>query len=155
MLLEVGLEALEDLHRVLDRGLVHVDLLEAPRQGAVLLEVLAELLVGGGAHAAELAALEGGLEEVGRVHRAARGGAGADHGVDLVDEEHGVGMASSSLTDDFQPLLEVAAVAGAGQSAPMSRLKMVAPARTSGTSPARSSRRALGDGGLAHAGVAH
>jgi hypothetical protein len=29
MLLEVGLEALEDLHRVLDRGLVHVDLLEA------------------------------------------------------------------------------------------------------------------------------
>jgi hypothetical protein len=73
MLLEVGLEALEDLHRVLDRGLVHVDLLEAARERAVLLEVLAELLVGGGAHAAELAALEGGLEEVGRVHGAARG----------------------------------------------------------------------------------
>ena len=71
VLLEVGLEAREDLDRVLDRRLVHVDLLEAPRQRAVLLEVLAELLVGGRAHAAQLAALKRGLQQVRRVHRAA------------------------------------------------------------------------------------
>jgi hypothetical protein len=33
-----------------------------------------------------------GLQQVGGVHRAARGGAGADHRVDLVDEEDRVGV---------------------------------------------------------------
>jgi hypothetical protein len=54
---------------VLDRRLVHVDLLEPPHQRAVLLEVLAELLVGGRAHAAQRAAGQRGLEQVGGVHR--------------------------------------------------------------------------------------
>src|SRR5690606_33802298 len=92
MILEIGLEALEDLEGVLDRGLVHVDLLEAPGQRAVLLEMLTELLVGGRAYAAQGAGLKRRLQEVRGIHRAARRGAGADHRVDLVDEEDRVRM---------------------------------------------------------------
>ena len=67
--------------------LVDVDLLEAPDERAVLLEVLAVFLVGGRADAAERARLQRRLQQVGRIHGAARGRARADHGVDLVDEQ--------------------------------------------------------------------
>ena len=53
VLLERRAQARDDLDRVLDRRLVDVDLLEAPEQRPVLLEVVAELLVGGRADAAD------------------------------------------------------------------------------------------------------
>ncbi len=62
MPLVVGLEPAQDLDRVLDRGLVDVDLLEAPHQRAVLLEVVPVFLVGGGPDAADVAAGERGLQ---------------------------------------------------------------------------------------------
>jgi hypothetical protein len=114
-LLVIGLEPLEDLDRVGHRRLVDVDLLEAPDQRPVLLEVLAVLLVGGRADAAQGAAGERGLEQVGGVHRPAAGGAGTDHGVDLVDEHDGAGIVLDLLDDRLDALLEVAAVAGAGE----------------------------------------
>ena len=113
--LVVGLQALEDLDCVFHRRLVDVDLLETAHQGAVLLEVLAELLVGGRAHAAQVARRQGRLEQVGGVHGAAARGARADHRVDLVDEEDRVLVVFQLLDDLFDALLEVAAVAGAGQ----------------------------------------
>jgi hypothetical protein len=90
--LEMRLQAHQDLDRIGHRGFVHVDLLEPAAQRAVLFEVLAEFLVGGRAHAAQLAALKRGFQQVRGIHRAARGGAGADHGVDLVDEQDRVGV---------------------------------------------------------------
>ena len=44
-----------------------------------------------------------------------RGGAGADQGVDLVDEQDGVGLVLELLEHALQALLEVAAVLGAGE----------------------------------------
>ncbi len=114
-LLIIGLQALHDLDRVVDRRLVHVDLLEAPHQRAVLLEELAELLVGGRADAADRARRQRRLQQVRRIHRAAGGGAGADHGVDLVDEQDRAGILLEFLDDLLQPLLEIAAIAGAGE----------------------------------------
>ena len=113
IVLEIRLQALEDRDRVLDRRLVDVDLLEAPHQRAVLLEMLAVFLVGGRAHAADRARGQRRLEQVGGVHRAARGGARADHGVDFVDEQDGVRVRLQLLQHLLQPLLEVAAIAGA------------------------------------------
>ena len=46
-LLEIGLQAFEDLDRVLDARLLDVDLLEPPDQRPVLLEVLPVFLVSG------------------------------------------------------------------------------------------------------------
>jgi len=85
--LEARLQPLQDLDRFLDRGLDHVDLLEAPRQGMVFFEYAAVFEIGGGADALQLAVGERRLEQVGGIQCAARGGAGADHGVDFVDEQ--------------------------------------------------------------------
>ena len=115
VLLVDRLQALHDLDGVGDRGLRHVDLLEAADQRAVLLEVVAVFLVGGRADAAQLARLQRGLQEVRRIHRAAAGRAGADDGVDLVDEQHRVGLLLELGEDRLQPLLEVAAIARAGE----------------------------------------
>ena len=114
-LLEIGLEALEDLDGVLHRRLHHVDLLETPRERAVLLEVLAVFLVGGRTHAAQSAALKRRLQEVRSVHGAAGRRAGPDHRVDLVDEEDGVRPGFERLDHLLDPLLEIAAVARAGE----------------------------------------
>src|SRR5699024_8979595 len=82
VLLIVGLDAHEDLHRVLDGGLLHDDGLEAPLQGGVLFDVLAVLGEGGGADDLDLPPGKGGLEDVGGVH-GALGVAGAHDVVDL------------------------------------------------------------------------
>ena len=113
--LEVGLQALEDLDGVLDRGLLDVDLLEAAHERAVLLEVLPVLLVGRRADAAHAARLQRRLQKVGGVHGAARGGARTDHGVDLVDEQDRAGIVLDLLHHRLQALLEVAAIARAGE----------------------------------------
>ena len=94
--LEIGLQPLHDLDRVLDRRLVDVDLLEAADQRPVLLEILAIFLIGRRADAAQRALRQRRLQQVRRIHRAAGGRAGADHRVDLVDEEDRASCGSRS-----------------------------------------------------------
>ena len=116
MLLVVALQALEDLDRLLDGRLADLDLLEAARQRAVALERALYSAIRRRADAAQLARGEGGLEDVRGVHRPAADRAGADDGVDLVDEEDRVRLASSERIDDgLQPLLELAAILRAGE----------------------------------------
>ncbi len=55
------------------------------------------------------------LEQVGGVHRPARGRAGADDGVDLVDEQDRVLVLLDLLHHLLQALFEVAAIARAGE----------------------------------------
>ena len=115
VILECGLQTLQDLDRILDRGFVHIDLLEAPQQGAVLFEVIAEFLVGGRTDAADRTAGQCGLEQVRGVHRPAAGRTGTDHGVDFIDEQDGFGHAFEFVHDLFEPFFEVAAIAGTGK----------------------------------------
>src|SRR3546814_11431307 len=92
MLLVIGLQALEDLDGIVDRRLVDVDLLEAPDQRTILLEVAAVFLVGGRTHAAQAARLQRRLQQVRGVHGAARSRTRPDPRVDLVrSEERRVG----------------------------------------------------------------
>ena len=114
-ILIIALQAFENLDRVFHGRFVDVDLLEPAHQGAVLLEVLAELLVGRRAHASQGAGSQRRLEQVGGVHGPATGGARADYRVDFVDEQDRVVVVLEFLDDLFDPLLEVAAIAGAGQ----------------------------------------
>ncbi len=115
MLLERAAQPGDDLDRVLDRRFVDVDLLEPAEKRAVLFEMVPELLVGGRADAADRPRGERGLEEVGRVHRPARRGAGTDHGVNFIDKQDRVRKLLELVDDRLQPLLEVAAVARAGE----------------------------------------
>ncbi len=94
-------------------GRIDADRLEAAQQRAVLLDVFAVFLDGGGADAGDLAAREGRLQDVGGVERAF-GRAGADQRMDLVDEDDQVFALLELLEDALEPLLELAAVFGAG-----------------------------------------
>ncbi len=113
VLLVVLLDALEDLHRLLHRGLAHVDGLEPALQRRVLLDVLLVLVERRGADALQLAAGERGLQHVGGVD-GPLGAAGADDRVQLVDEEHDVARGEDLLHHALQALLELAAVLRAG-----------------------------------------
>src|SRR3546814_2392925 len=84
-------------------------------QRAILFEMVAELLVRRRADAADHAARQRGLEQVRRIHRAARGCTGTDDGVDLVDEQARVRQTSELGHDLFQPLLEITPVPGTGE----------------------------------------
>ena len=108
------LEPAQDRDRVVDVGLADEHRLEAPLERGVLLDVLAVLVERGRADAAQLAAGEHRLEQVGGVHRAL-GRAGADDRVQLVDEEDDLALAAwTSVQDGLEPLLELAAVLRAG-----------------------------------------
>ena len=136
-------------------GSLHHDGLEAPRQGRVLLDVLAVLVERGGADAVQLAPRQRGLDEVGRVHRAV-GLAGADQRVHLVDEEDDLaGGGLDLLQDRLQPLLELAAVLRAGdQRAHVERHQPLVAQGFRHVAVDDAQREALGDGGLADAGLA-
>ena len=76
----------QDRDGVLDRRLVDQHRLEAALERGVLLDVLAVLVERGRADAVQLAAGQHRLEQVAGVH-GALGRAGADDGVQLVDEQ--------------------------------------------------------------------
>ena len=111
------LQAAEDGDRVLDGRLADVDLLEAALQGRVLLDVLAVLVERRGADHAQLAAGQHRLDHVAGVH-GALGRAGADDGVELVDEGDDLARGVGDLLEDgLEPLLELAPVLGPGEHA--------------------------------------
>src|SRR5204862_161741 len=97
------------LHGVVDRRLLDANLLEAPLEGRVALEVLAVLVERRRADRLQLAAREGRLEDRGRVDRAL-GRARADEVVQLVDEQDDVAPLHDLLHDLLEALLELAAV---------------------------------------------
>ena len=97
------------------RRLVDQHLLEAALQRGVLLDVLAVFVERGRADAVQFAARQRRLEHVAGVDRAL-GLAGADHGVQLVDEDDDLAFVRRHfLQHGLQALLELAAVLGAGQ----------------------------------------
>ena len=95
------------------------------------------------------------LEQVRRIHRAAGGGAGADHGVDLVDEHDRARIGLDLLDHLLEALLEIAAIARAGeQRAHVEREhgRVLQHVRHFAVDDA--ARQAFGDRGLADAGLA-
>jgi hypothetical protein len=129
------LQAAQDGDGVLDVRLVDQHLLEAPLQRRVLLDVLAVLVERGGADAVQLAAGQRGLEHVAGVHRAL-GLAGADHGVQLVDEQDDLPFLLGEVVEHgLQALLELAAELGAGDQRAHVQRQQALVFRPSGTSP--------------------
>src|SRR5699024_7946287 len=111
--LVVVAQALEDVDRVGQRGLVDLDRLEATLEGRVLLEVLAVLVESRRTDRLQLAAREERLQDAGGVDRALSC-ARAHERVDLVDEDDDVAAGADLLGDLLEALLEVTAVAGSG-----------------------------------------
>ena len=102
----------------------------------------------------ELAAREHRLEDARGVDRAL-GGPGADERVQLVDEQHDVAARADLLQDLLQALLEVAAVARAGdERAEVERVDLLALEGLRDLAADDVLREALDDRGLADAGLA-
>ncbi len=147
-------QALEDLDGVGQRRLGHLDRLEPALERGILLDVLAVLVEGGGADDLQLTTGQHGLEDGGRVDRAL-GRAGADEGVDLVDEQHDVAAGADLLEHLLQPLLEVTAVAAAGdQGAEVEGVELLVLEGLGHLAAHDVLGQALDDGGLADAGLA-
>ncbi len=148
-------QAAQDRDGVLDGRLVDQDRLEAALERGVLLDVLAVLVERGGADAVQLAAREHRLQQVARVHRAL-GGAGADDGVQLVDEEDDLALGRLHLLQHgLQALLELAAELGAGdERAHVERDDALVLQALGHVAADDALREALDDGGLADARLA-
>ena len=149
------LQAAQDGDGRLHARLADEDLLEAALQRGVLLDVLAVFVERGGADAVQFAARERRLEHVARVHRAF-GLAGADHGVQFVDEDDGLAFVLGEFVEHgLQALLEFAAELGAGQQrGHVERQHALALERLGHLARDDALRQAFDDGGLADAGLA-
>ena len=146
-------DAVQDLDGLGERRLVDEHRLEAALERCVLLDVLAVLVERGRADALDLAARERGLEDVGGVD-GAFGGAGADQRVQLVDEEDHLARRADLVEDLLEALLELAAVLGArDERAHVEREHALAHQRLGDVAEDDLLREALGDGGLADAGL--
>ena len=136
-------------------GSPHHDRLEAPLERGVLLDVLAVLVERRRADRVQLAAREHRLQHVRRVHRAF-GRAGADHGVQLVDEEDDLPLrVGDFLEHGLQPLLELAAVLRAGdERAHVERDDALVLEAFRHVAADDAAGQSFDDGGLADAGLA-
>ena len=137
------------------RRLVDQHLLEAALERGVLLDVLAVFVERGRADAVQLAARQRGLEHVAGVHRAL-GLAGADHGVQLVDEQDDLAFLLGEVVEHaLQALLELAAELGAGdQRAHVEREDALVLQALGHLAIDDAQREAFDDRGLADAGLA-
>ena len=104
----------QDADRVLDGRLADEHRLEPPLERGVLFDVLPILVERRRPNRVQLAARQHRLEQVGGIDRSLRR-AGADDGVQLVDEEDDAAFGVGDfLEDGLEPLFELAAILRAG-----------------------------------------
>src|SRR5260221_403289 len=125
------------------------DLLEAPLQRRVLLDVLAILIERGGADALQLTARERGLEDIRGIHRAL-GRARAHQRMHLVNEDDAVAAGANLFDDLLEAFLELTAILGArDQRADVEREQALPGERLRHLARDDFLRQPLGDGRLA------
>src|SRR3989304_9479650 len=122
----------------------------------VLLDMLPVLVQRGGPNAMKLAASQHGLEHVAGIHRAFRC-AGADHGVQLVDEKDDLAFRALDFFEhSLEPLFELAPVLGAGHhGAKVEGDDTLLPEAFGHISSNNALGQAFRDGGLAHSRLAY
>ena len=155
MLLVFVLQAAQDRDGVLHARLGHEHRLEAPRQRGVFLDMLLVFVERGGADAVQFAARQRRLEQIGGVHRAV-GLAGADQRMHLVDEQNDAAVRGGDLLQHgLQPLLEFAAIFGAGDHrAEIEREQLLVLQAFRHVAIDDAQRQTFDDRGLADAGLA-
>ncbi|MNZ68843.1 hypothetical protein D3C78_871190 [compost metagenome] len=115
MAFETPLQAAQNANGVFHRRLRHIDLLEAPGQGTVLLEDAAEFLEGGRSDATDITRGQQRLEQVRGIHDTTGRGTRTNDGVDLVDEQDRLRTFFQLIEQRLEALLEIATVFGTGQ----------------------------------------
>ena len=148
------LHAHQDFDRLALGRRIDLDRLEAALERAILLDVLPVLGRRRRADAADLAARQRRLEDVGRVERAF-GRTRADQRVQLVDEHDDVRVLGQLLHDRLEALFELTAVLGAGDDQrDVEREDPLVGEEVRHVAVDDLLRQAFDDGGLADAGLA-
>ena len=111
--LVMRLQALEDFDGLAHGCGFNHNPLEAAVKRAVLFHDLGELVHRGCADALDFSACKGGLEHIGGI-QAAGGTAGANDGVDFVDEQDNIRILPGLIQNGLDALFEIAPVLGAG-----------------------------------------
>ena len=151
VLLVVVLDAVHHGQRIGDAGLLHPHGLEAALQGLILLDILAVLVEGRGTNDLDLAAGEGRLQDIARVH-GTLALTGRGDGVDLVDEQDDVSGGLDLAQQALDPLLELAAELSARHQAGQVQQENLLVFQARRHLPfGNALRNALGNGRLAHA----
>ena len=136
-------------------GSVHRHRLEPALQGGVLFNVLAVLVEGGGADDLDLSPGQGGLQDVGGVH-GALGVTGAHQVMHLVDKQDDVAAGLHLVDQALHPALKLAPELGPGhKSREIQEINLLIPELKGNLSLGNPLGQALGNGGLAHAGLAN
>ena len=145
----------QDFDRLFDTGLADQDGLEAPLQGGIPLDVLPVFVQRRRPDALQFTAGQGGLQDITGIDGALRR-AGADQGVQFVDEQHHLVLRLADLVHHLlHALLELAAVLRAGDQRREIQLHHALVAEDLGDVPAHDAlRQPLRDGGLADARLA-
>ncbi len=148
-------QAAQDADRVFDGRLADEDRLKAPLERRIFLDVLAVLVERRRADGVQLAAREHRLQHVRGVHRPF-GGAGADDGVELVDEQDHLALGVGDLLEHrLQPFFELAAILRAGdERAHVERDDPLVLEAFGDVAANDASGQSFDDGGLADAGLA-
>ena len=156
VLLVVRLQALEDVHALVERGLLDVHFLEPTGQRAILLEMVAELVVGSRTDAAQLALGKDRLQEGRGVHRTAAGRAGTHDGVDFVDEQDRARYLFDGLDHGLDAAFKIAPIARPGEHSPEIKGEYPRVLEFRGHVALDDAQgEPFGDGRLARAGIAH
>ena len=147
-------DVVQDAQRLFGRGGFDQHALEPALERGVALDVLAVFVERRGADGLHFAPRQRGLEDVGRVEASLRG-AGADDGVDLVDEKDRVLRLAQFVEQLLHPLLELAAELRAGdQRRDVEREECLPGQRIGHLARRDAQRQPLDDGALAHARLA-
>ncbi len=148
------LEATQDGDGVLFGRLIDNHLLEAAFQRGVLFHILTILVQRGGTDTVQLATRQRGLEHVARIH-GAFALAGADHGVQLVDEQDDLAFLFRQFVQyRFQALFKLATELGTGnQRSHIQRQHFLALEPFGHFAVDDALRQPFNDGGLAHTGL--
>ena len=149
------LQAAQDGDGVLHRRFTDQNGLETTLQSRVFFNIFTVLVQSRGTDAVQLAPCQHGFQEITRVH-AALGLACADDGVQLVDKEDDAALGAFDLVEyGLQTLLKLAPVLGAGdQRAHVQGEDGLVLQGLGHVAPDDPLSKALGNGGLAYAGLA-
>ncbi len=148
------LQAAQDRNGVLNGRLAHHHWLKTPFQRRILLHMLAILIQRGCTDAVQLAARQRRLQQVGGVHRAF-GFAGTHQRVHFIDEQQDLPLGGGHFVEHgLQPLLEFAAIFGAGdQRAHIEREQSLVFQSIGDIAVGNAQRKAFHDGRLADSGL--
>src|SRR5680860_86670 len=123
VLFKVRLQPFEYLVGILNTGLIHINLLEAPGQRTVFLENTPEFLIRRGTDATDLTRTQHWLEQVRGIHNSAGSGSRTDNGMDLVNKQNCMLFFFQISEQPLETFLEIATVLGSGkQSAEIQRV---------------------------------